>query len=286
MLSAGLQALVLQNFEDNLFIEARLNRPFGEIYGYDFRRAPGGQKIVDQNGFYAKSDTLSLVGNIMPTWLGGLNNTFQYKGVSLSLLFDVRIGGQYASTSDYYALATGRAKETLFGRDQAHGGLPYYIDAAGNYVPLPSHDATAPGGGTVYHDGIILPGVKEVFDGSGNVIGYASNDKLVPEWEYYETNFDWKTQGIYPQVVYKNNYIKLRELTLSFDLPAAWTRHVPARNLRLSLIGRNLFYVYKTVPNVDPESATSTVDFRQGLNDYGAYHPTTRSIGFKITGSF
>src|SRR6266513_2698635 len=285
-LSAGLQALVLQNFEDNLFIEARLNRPFGEIYGYDFRRAPGGQKIVDQNGFYAKSTTLSLVGNIMPTWLGGLNNTFLYKGVSLSLLFDVRIGGQYASTSDYYALATGRAKETLFGRDEAHGGLPYYIDPAGNYVPLPSHDATAPGGGTVYHDGIILPGVKEVFDGSGNVIGYASNDKVVPEWEYYETNFDWKTQGIYPQVVYNNNYIKLRELTLSFDLPAAWTRHVPARNLRLSLIGRNLFYLYKTLHNVDPESATSTVDYRQGLNDYIGYHPTTRSLGFKISGSF
>ena len=86
--------------------------------------------------------------------------------------------------------------------------------------------------------------------------------------------------------MYDNNYIKLRELTLTFDLPAAWTRHVPARNLRLSLIGRNLFYLYKTVPNIDPESATSTVDYRQGLNDYIGYHPTTRSLGFKITGSF
>ncbi len=86
--------------------------------------------------------------------------------------------------------------------------------------------------------------------------------------------------------MYNNNYVKLRELTLNFDLPAAWTRHVPARNVRVSLVGRNLFYVYKTVPNVDPESATSTVDYRQGLNDYQSYHPTTRSIGFKITGSF
>jgi iron complex outermembrane receptor protein len=285
-LAAGLETIVLQNFEDNLYIEARPNHPFGEIYGYDVRRAPGGQKIVNQNGFYAKSDTLSLVGNIMPNWLGGLNNTFQYKGLSLSLLFDVRMGGNYASMSDYYALATGRAKETLFGRDQAHGGLPYYIDPAGNYVQLPSHDAVAPGGAMVFHDGIILPGANEVLDASGNVVGYAPNDHLVPEWEYYETNFDWKNQGIYPRVVYKNNYIKLRELALSFDLPAAWARHVPARNLRLSIIGRNLFYLYKTVPNIDPESATSTVDYRQGLNDYGAYHPTTRSIGFKITGSF
>jgi iron complex outermembrane receptor protein len=187
---------------------------------------------------------------------------------------------------DYYSLATGRAKETLFGRDQAHGGLPYYIDPAGTYVQLPSHDAVAPGGAIVFHDGIILQGEKETFDAGGNVTGYAPNDKLVPLWEYYETNFDWKGQGIYPQIVHDNNYIKLRELTLSFDLPAAWTRHVPARNLRLSLIGRNLFYLYKTVPNVDPESATSTVDFRQGLNDYIGYHPTTRSLGFRITGSF
>jgi iron complex outermembrane receptor protein len=222
----------------------------------------------------------------MPNWLGGLNNTVRYKGVSLSLLFDVRLGGNFASTSDYYAFATGRAKETLFGRDAAHGGLPYYIDASGNYVPLPTHDAAAPDGSIVYHDGIILSGVQELFDAGGNVIGYAPNDKLVPEWEYYETNFDWKNQGIYTQVVYKNSYIKLRELTLTFDLPAAWARHVPARNLRLSLIGRNLFYLYKTVPGVDPESATSTADYRQGLNDYGVYHPTTRSIGFRISGSF
>jgi iron complex outermembrane recepter protein len=285
-LAAGLQGLVLQNFEDNLYVTALIGHPFGEIYGYDFRRAPGGQKIVDQNGFYAKSGTLSLIGNIMPNWLGGLNNSFRYKGVSLSLLFDVRMGGQFASMFDYYALATGRAKETLFGRDQAHGGLPYYIDPAGNYVQLPSHDAVAPGGAIVFHDGIILPGAKETFDASGNVTGYAPNDKVVPVWEYFETNFNWKGQGIYPQIVYNNNYIKLRELTLSFDLPVAWTRHVPARNLRLSLIGRNLFYLYKTVPNVDPESATSTVDFRQGLNDYIGYHPTTRSLGFRITGSF
>jgi len=188
--------------------------------------------------------------------------------------------------SDYYALATGRAKETLFGRDQAHGGLPYYIDGAGNYVQLPSHDAIAPNGTTVYHDGIILPGVKETFDVSGNVTGYAPNDRLVPVWEYYETNFDWKGQGIYTQIVYDNNYIKLRELTLSFDLPQAWIRRLPTRSLRFSLIGRNLFYLQKTVPNVDPESATSTVDYRQGLNDYIGYHPTTRSLGFKVTGSF
>jgi iron complex outermembrane receptor protein len=285
-LAAGLQGLVLQNFEDNLYVTALVGHPFGEIYGYDFRRAPDGQKIVDQNGFYAKSGTLSLIGSIMPNWLGGLNNSFRYKGVSLSLLFDVRMGGQFASMFDYYALATGRAKETLFGRDQAHGGLPYYIDPAGNYVQLPSHDAVAPGGAIVFHDGIILPGEKETFDASGNVTGHAPNDKVVPVWEYFETNFNWKGQGIYPQIVYNNNYIKLRELTLDFDLPAAWTRHVPARNLRLSLIGRNLFYLYKTVPNVDPESATSTVDFRQGLNDYIGYHPTTRSLGFRITGSF
>src|SRR5207249_3963760 len=133
-LAVGLQSLVLQNFEDNLFVEARPGRPYGEIYGYDFRRAPDGQKIVDENGFYAKSDTLSLVGNIMPSWLGGLNSSVRYKGVSLSLLFDVRMGGQFASMFDYYSLATGRAKETLFGRDAAHGGLPYYIDAPGNYV--------------------------------------------------------------------------------------------------------------------------------------------------------
>ena len=285
-LAAGLQTIVLQNFEDNLYVEARPGRPFGEIYGYDFRRAPDGRKIVDQAGYYAKSDTLSLVGNITPTWLGGVSNTVRYKAISLTALVDFRVGGQFAAMSNYYAFATGRLKETLFGRDEEHGGLPYYIDGGGNRVRLPSHDAAAPGGATVYHDGIVLEGVKQVFDSGGNLVGYAPNDKLVPVWAYYNTNFNWKTQGIYPQIVYDNTYVKLRELAVTFALPESWTRRLPAHGLRLSIIGRNLFYVYKTVPHVDPESATSTEDSRQGLNDYGAYHPSTRSFGLKLTGSF
>src|SRR2546429_8002744 len=114
-LAAGLEAVVPQNFEDNLYIEARPGHPFGEIYGYDFRRAPGGQKIVDQNGFYAKSDALSLVGNIMPNWLGGLDNTFRYKSVAPSLTFDVRIGGQDASLFGSYSLSPPRATGKPFG---------------------------------------------------------------------------------------------------------------------------------------------------------------------------
>src|SRR2546429_6623876 len=97
----GLDGLVLQNFEDNPYTMARVGQPFGEIYGYDFQRAPDGQKIVDQNGFYAKSNTLSFVGNIMPNWLGGLSNALRYKAVSLSFLVDVRVGGTFASLSGY-----------------------------------------------------------------------------------------------------------------------------------------------------------------------------------------
>jgi iron complex outermembrane receptor protein len=285
-LAAGVQAIVLSNFEDNLYVEARPGRPYGEIYGYDFRRTPDGRKIVDQAGFYAKSDTLSLVGNITPTWLGGVGSGLRYRSLSLAFLLDVRVGGQYAAMSNYYAFATGRLKATLFGRDEAHGGLPYYVDANGNYVRLPSHTSSTPSGEAVHHDGIVLSGVREAFDSSGNVTGYLPNDRVVPTWLYYNVNFNWKTQGIYPQIVYDNNYVKLRELTVTFELPNAWTRGLPAKNVRVSLIGRNLLYLLKTVPDVDPESATSTDDSRQGLNDYGAYHPTTRSLGIKITGSF
>jgi iron complex outermembrane receptor protein len=285
-LAAGLESLVLQNVEDNLYVEARPGRPFGEIYGKDFRRAPDGRKIVDGNGFYAKDDTLSLVGNITPDLTGGVINNLRYGDFSLTGVVDFRAGGDIIAMTNYYGYATGKWEETLGGRSQEYGGLPYYIDDSGNYVQLASHDAQAPDGRQVYHDGRILPGVQEVFDAAGKVVGYEENDQLVPTFFYYAINYEWKGQGIYPQIVYDNSYIKLRELVLSYRVPANWATRLGLQDLQLSLIGRNLAFFYKNVPHIDPESSRATDSSLQGVEHYEAYHPSTRSIGFAVHARF
>jgi len=56
---------------------------------------------------YVRADALSILGNIQPDWLGGLTNTFTYKGLSLSALIDVRMGGEVYSWSRYDQNAKG-----------------------------------------------------------------------------------------------------------------------------------------------------------------------------------
>lgn len=285
-LAAGIESLVLQNMEDNLYVEARPGRPFGEIYGYDYRYAPDGSRIVAGTGLYAKSDTLSLVGNTTPNWTGGLINTIRYRGLSLTGVIDIRVGGDIIAMTNYYGFATGRLEETLRGRSEEYGGLPYYIDGDGRYVGLPSHTSPAPDGRTVHYDGRILEGVKEVFDGNGNVIGYEQNDILVPTWEYYAINYQWKGQGIYPEIVYDNSYAKLRELVLSYRVPGNVLNRIGVQDLEVSLIGRNLAFLHKNVPHIDPESSRGTASSLQGFQHYEAYHPSARSIGLGVRARF
>ena len=96
---------------------------------------------------------------------------------------------------------------------------------------------------------------------------------------YYLFNNYWNS-GIYDNQIYDNSYVKLREMTLSYTLPARLAARLKARNVTLSLIGRNLFYIYKNVPNIDPESAIGTTPREMGLDRYGI--PTSRSYGFSL----
>lgn len=283
-LAAGLERLVHTGIDDQIFIESRPGQEFGAIYGYDYRLSPEGERIVDESGIYAKSSELTHQGNILPDWTGGLLNTFRYKNFSLGTTIDLSVGGDIISMTNYWGYSTGKWEETLDGRDESLGGLPYYFDDDGEVIPLSSHDATTPDGQTVYHDGIVLDGVVEVFDEAGEVVGYEQNDQVVPVYDYYLLNYNWRGQGIYPEAVYDNSYVKLRELTLGYTLPESWTARTPLRRMSLSLLGRNLGYLFKNVPNIDPESAISSDPRLQGY-EYMTW-PVTRSFGFRVNATF
>lgn len=67
---------------------------FKSIGGLDFK--PGTVKVVDQNGDYKiGADDYVLRGTPRPRWYGGITNTFNYKGFSLSSFMYVRVGQTY-----------------------------------------------------------------------------------------------------------------------------------------------------------------------------------------------
>ena len=79
--------------------------------------------------------------------------------------------------------------------------------------------------------------------------------------------------------VYDASFIKFRSLSVTYDFPSFWE----FEKLSLSLVGRNLFYIKKSTPNIDPESNYSSTN-AQGL-EYTSL-PTTRSFGINISAKF
>ncbi|MFT5747693.1 MAG: iron complex outermembrane receptor protein, partial [Saprospiraceae bacterium] len=85
--------------------------------------------------------------------------------------------------------------------------------------------------------------------------------------------------------IVENTYVKLREVGLSYKFPASFNQKVKIfQDLSISLVGRDLFYIYTSLPdNINPEG-TNGAGNAQGL-EWAAY-PGTRSFGFNINAKF
>ncbi|HEY0611760.1 MAG TPA: SusC/RagA family TonB-linked outer membrane protein, partial [Chitinophaga sp.] len=253
-----------------LIVKAEVGDALGNIYVHPRNQDANGNNIVNADGYYTNNtNAYTYAGNMMPKVVGGFSNTFTYKNFSLDVTLDYRFGGKLVSIPTYYQLGGGMFESTLQYRDAAHGGISYNIvDAASaNYV--------AAANGT-YHDGIILPGVTE--DGRANT-------KVISAAAYYLTNFNWRTEGDYAAAVFNNNYIKVREVALTYNMPKSITEKLHFQGLQLALIGRNLFYIHKSLPHgLDPEVAVGSSWLSQGM-DNGTVGPT-RSLGASLRARF
>ncbi|HJY21492.1 MAG TPA: hypothetical protein VJ279_01325, partial [Hanamia sp.] len=266
----NLQSYVLGS-DRTVQVLAAVGQPYGTLFGNAYSRNEAGQILVNSNGTPIINPSKQYLGKFTPDWLGGINNSFNYKGVNFSFLVDVRAGGSVYSNTNRTGTYTGVLASTLPGRDAAHGGLSYYYpgnQTSGKAVQL-TNGATAPNGEKVYDDGNIFPGVTA--DGKANAT-------VLPAQQYYKgfTNVD-------EQFIYDASFVKLREVKLGYTLPSKWIKNIGFQGATVSIVGRNLWIIHKNVPNVDPETAFNTGN-AQGLEDLTL--PTVRNIGFNINLKF
>lgn len=257
-------------------VVAEVGEPMGELLTYDYKKDEHGNRIVSSNGFYVLDYDAGFKknSNINPSFIGGFNTSFYYKNFNINLGFDYKFGGALLSMSNYYLIGNGLSKESLPYRDEKHGGLAYYINEQNVKVPC-EHNAAAPAGAKdnrVYHDGLILNGVKE--DGS-------KNDIILSAYEYYSTFIHDMSADLQPDNIYKNDYIKFREIGISYTIPKRIVEKAKLQKVTLTATARNLFYLYKAIPNIDAESTL-------GTNSYEEYSffPSTRSFGIGVSVSF
>jgi iron complex outermembrane receptor protein len=241
-----------------------------------------GQKILSwddgsKGASYQRSKKVEKIGTTLPDFLASMRSTLEYKNFVLTFAFDARFGGYMASYTSKYGTAYGYTEASLKGRE-GHGGIEWNSS-----------------NGNTYKDGVILDGVfadgtkVSQADGSKVDVGgmtyqEAYNKGLVEPTHagyYHYFRSEWNGGVVNDDWFDEVNYIALRELSLGYTLPNSLTEKINIRNLNFSIVGRNLGYIYNSLPNnLNPEGA------RGNRSDYSwlerSITPYTATYSFNI----
>lgn len=235
------QNYLLASYQGGVSLNARVGEAFGALVGSDYVYLNGEKVVNPANGRYLTNPN-QVIGNITPDWIGGIRNSFNYKGLSVSFLIDVKHGGDVFSTDMYYGLATGLYEETAVGDYRTAGVVNPGVNPNGQVNTTPT---SAP-------------------DTFGNVDGY----RRMPNSRF----------------VYDASYVKLREASIGYSLPKSVLANTSFQEVKISLVGRNLWIIHKNLPYADPEAGTGNGLASKG-NSIGVL-PTTRDLGINVTLKF
>lgn len=221
------------------YIVAMEGEAYGAIIGKKFSRTQDGRIIVNQAGLPTYDTELSVLGNGNYDFTLGWGHTFQWKSLSASILFDMKFGAEIYCQSDVLATYHGNSVKTLEGREEWYASEELRI--AANETSL----TWKPTGGYLV-DGVIQDGI----DAEGNPI-YRENDIFIDPETYWQNVYS-NTPEPY---IYDASYIKLREISLSYTFGRKYFRNFPIDSISVSAFGRNLWLMWCSLPNVDPESS-------------------------------
>jgi len=245
-------------------VNAEVGKSYGSLIGTSYVRDNNGNKMVGTDGLYLTGPVQSL-GTVLPDYLLGIWNKFNYKGIELSALIDIRKGGQLFSTTYMWGMYSGILEETAA------------TNANGKNVRDPLED----GGGVLvegYYGEVLDDGTLQYLNADGT-----PSDVPVANGTYVdaETWGGWHNAGPAEQNIFDADYIKLREVRLSYTLPSKWTG--PIQNLAVSAFGRNLGIWGTDIKHIDPENTTGSGNI-QGIE--GGALPSLRYFGFGLNFNF
>jgi TonB-linked SusC/RagA family outer membrane protein len=210
---------------------------YGEILTKKFQRNEAGRVLIASDGKPLVTDGQTEYGGTYnPDWLGGITNSFSYKGFDLEFMIDVRQGGVIYSFTEANLASDGFSDYTLNGRD-----------------------------------GFVVDGVMES-DGSENTMQITS--------EAYWQHLGGRNTPTGEPFCYDASNSRLRSAVLGYTYSF---KNAPLRSLRVSLEGRNLFFLYNKAERVDPNLASGNTNI-QGVEGFGL--PSTRSIGMNLRLTF
>ena len=240
------------------YLYAEVGEPIGVIRGTVYNRDPEGNIILTQRGDGSLVPSVNTsaqenLGNIQPDVTGGFSTSLRFKDFTLGMAFDFQIGGPLASASNMFGYGSGLLAETAGYNDKGN----------------PVRSSVESGGG-VRVDGVVDNG-----DGT-----YTPKTVYMDANTYYQSYY----QNAWENFVYKASYLKMRELSVRYNVPTAWLakHNWGVKAASLSFVASNPWLIYSAVPNLDPsEIGGVTYGYMEG-----GQAPSTKSFGFTVNLTF
>lgn len=199
----------------------------------NYAAQPGFLKLVDLNGdgVINPSDR-TVIGNGIPNFIGGFNNTFSYKGFDLSIFINWATGGDVYNANRLQMSTNVSANVNT---------LDYFknrwttIDGNGNALNTPM------------------------------VLAEANKGRTIPKFDGYGT-----TPRLFDQMVEDGSFLRINNISLGYTLPKTWISKVKLSNVRVYLTGYNL-QVFDNYSGYDPEVSTNKTGGLTPGVDFGGY---------------
>lgn len=258
----------------------------GDLFVPPVATTADGKQIIRADGLYQLDATKwKKVGNTQPKGVGGVFANATYKNFTLNVSTDFRIGGYVMPTGINWMNSRGMTEESLKFMDKESGGLSYYLDANGKGVQ--TNSTAGPNGEKVFNDGMLMEGVVQVIE--DGVTKYVPNTNVISQALYYQRTYNWGGPQYgaarYELFMEEATYWKMRELSIGYSLPSNVAKKLGASKLQLSVYGRNLFFIYRKLKDLDPEVLTAGSRWSQTINNAGT-NPATRGFGIMLRSTF
>ncbi|MCJ8209591.1 SusC/RagA family TonB-linked outer membrane protein [Mucilaginibacter sp. RS28] len=243
-----------------------------KLYGSAFVRSPDGQIINDAAGKPLINPVRQYLGNMNAKYQWSVYNKVSYKNFALGFQFDGSVGGVIV---DYMHNKTMRGGANI---ETAEGALG---DA--RYQDWKNFGVSGYNGSYVGPGVVITNGANITYNSQTGAVSYdkapqfAANKQTAFVQDYVSKYYNADEANLMSKT-----FSKLREVTLSYDIPTQWLQKSFIRKAAFSVYGRNLLYFYK-------DKRFKDVDLDQynyATSSTGLQSPTIRSYGFNFNLSF
>ena len=237
---------------DAVYMRAVEGLPMGELFTYLPQYDEQGRIVVGASGQPLLTDEVQDTGkNVNADWTGGITTALTWKGLTLSAALDIRKGGYMFSRTKNLMQFTGNGEFTTY-NDRRPFVIPNSVVGA--------YDA----------------------DGNLTIVGENTTPIYLDDSSYqnWYNNYGYNLGG--ESYLLDRSFVKLRNVTLSYQLPRQLVRKLQLSDITLSVFANNLFtWTHKSNTFIDPEASADGNDLRGMFGELYS-NPSCRVFGFNV----